>query len=124
MSENAAQTVQKVIQDVLAPDVRELKVLVAGLQKQMDQRFQEVDRRFEQMDRRFEQMDQQMNFRFQHLEERLRLQDEKRDAQFQAILTHTELIVLRAVSPLSKRLAALEAVRQPPPSPAYEEIKA
>ena len=34
-----AQTVQKVIQDLVAPDVRELKTLVQGLQQQMDQRF-------------------------------------------------------------------------------------
>ncbi len=40
MPENIAQTVQKVIQDLVAPDVRELKSLVQGLQKQMDQRFE------------------------------------------------------------------------------------
>jgi hypothetical protein len=39
MSENVAQTVQKVIQDLVSPDVRELKVLVTALQKQIDQRF-------------------------------------------------------------------------------------
>ena len=39
MSENIAQTVQKAIQDLVAPDVRELKTNVAALQKQIDQRF-------------------------------------------------------------------------------------
>jgi hypothetical protein len=39
MPENIAQTVQKAIQDLVAPDVRELKVLVVALRKQIDQRF-------------------------------------------------------------------------------------
>jgi uncharacterized small protein (DUF1192 family) len=39
MPENIAETVQKAIQDLVAPDVRELKVLVVALQKQIDQRF-------------------------------------------------------------------------------------
>jgi hypothetical protein len=39
MPENIAQTVQKAIQDLVAPDVRELKVLVTALQKQIGQRF-------------------------------------------------------------------------------------
>jgi SpoVK/Ycf46/Vps4 family AAA+-type ATPase len=47
MPENIAQTVQKVIQDLVAPDVRELKVLVQGLQKQLHQRFEQIDKRFD-----------------------------------------------------------------------------
>ena len=52
MPENiAADRSRKAIQDLVAPDVRELKVSVAALQKQMDQRFgalsKEIDQRFE-----------------------------------------------------------------------------
>jgi hypothetical protein len=39
MAENAVQSVQSLIQDVLAPDVRELKVRVESLEKRMDERF-------------------------------------------------------------------------------------
>ncbi len=36
MSDNALQTLRKLIQDVIAPDVRELKVRVEGLEKQIE----------------------------------------------------------------------------------------
>lgn len=36
MSDNVLQTLQHLIQDVIAPDVRELKVRVSSLEKQMD----------------------------------------------------------------------------------------
>ena len=35
MSDNVLQTLQKLVQDVIAPDVRELKVRVEGVEKQI-----------------------------------------------------------------------------------------
>src|SRR5271157_5900931 len=46
MTDNVLQTLQQLIQDVIAPDVRELKVRVTSLEKQMDVRFDAVDVRF------------------------------------------------------------------------------
>jgi Mg2+ and Co2+ transporter CorA len=39
MSDNVLQSLQQLIQDVLAPDVRELKVRVAGIEKQLEMQF-------------------------------------------------------------------------------------
>lgn len=111
MPENIAQTVQKVIQDLVAPDVRELKVLVVALQKQIDQRFEaqqkQMDQRFELIDRRFDMQDQ-----------RATAQSQKTDAQFEALMAafgefkaQSELATIRVISQLSERVAVLESQR-------------
>jgi hypothetical protein len=43
MSDDILQTLQQLGQDVIAPDVRELKVRVASLEKQMDLRFSAME---------------------------------------------------------------------------------
>ena len=48
MSDNILQTLQKLVQDVIAPDVRELKVRV--VEKDMEVRFNAVDLRFNGID--------------------------------------------------------------------------
>jgi hypothetical protein len=47
MSENVLQTLQQLVQDVIAPDVRELKVRLTSLEKQMDVRFDAADQKAE-----------------------------------------------------------------------------
>ena len=93
MSENIAQTVQKVIQDLVAPDVRELKTLVLALQKQIDQRFEAQDQKTD-------------------------AQCQKTDAQFAALMAafsefkaQSELATIRVISQLSERVAVLESHR-------------
>jgi exonuclease VII large subunit len=112
MSENIAQTIQKALQDLVAPDVRELKILVAGLQKQIDQRFEQVNQRFEQVDQRFETQRQEMNQRFD-------AQSKQSEAQFQALMAafgefkaQSELATMRVIATLSERVAVLEARHQ------------
>jgi DNA-binding TFAR19-related protein (PDSD5 family) len=39
MSENVVETLQKLIQDVVAPDVRELKVRMTALEKQTETQY-------------------------------------------------------------------------------------
>jgi hypothetical protein len=87
MSENIAQTVQKAVQDIVAPDVRELKVLVTALQKQIDQRFDAQNDKSETQ--------------FRALMAAL--------GEFKA---QSELTSLRVISALSERVAVLEAQRQ------------
>ena len=117
MSENIAQTVQKVIQDLVAPDVRELKTLVLALQKQMDQRFDAQEKR---MDQRFDAQEKRMDQRFdaqeKRFEQRFDAQDQKTDAQFKALMSalgefkaQSELTTMRVISQLSERVAVLEA---------------
>lgn len=98
MPENIAQTIQKAIQDLVAPDVRELKVLMAALQKQMDQRF---DAQSKEINQRFES------------------QSKASEAQFKALMAalgefkaQSELASLRVISSLSERVAVLEARQQ------------
>lgn len=45
MSENILQTLQQLVQDVIAPDVRALKVRSDSLEKQMDVRFDAMDQK-------------------------------------------------------------------------------
>jgi hypothetical protein len=86
MSENIAQTVQKVIQDLVAPDVRELKSLVTALQKQLDQRF--------------DAQDQKTEAQFKALM-----------AAFGEFKAQSELTSIRVISQLSERVAVLESHR-------------
>ncbi len=94
MAENVLQTLQRLVQDVIAPDVRELKVGLSSLEKLMDDRFKSVDERFSSLERQSE-------------------------AQFKAILAaigesraQVELANMRGIAALSERVAALEARRQ------------
>lgn len=111
MSENLLQTLQQLVQDVIAPDVRELKARVSSLEKQMDVRFDAVDVRFDAVDTRFNALEQKTETRFSALEQKM-------DAQFKAILAaigeskaQSELITTRLLAPLSER-AVLEALRR------------
>ena len=45
MPESIVLTIKKVMQDLVAADVRELKTLVVDLQKQIDQRFDAQDKK-------------------------------------------------------------------------------
>jgi hypothetical protein len=91
VTDNLVQTLQHLLQDVIAPDVRELKVRVASLEKQIDVRFAAVDQRFDAL-------------------------DQKNDAQFKAILAaigesraQAELTSMRVIAALSERVAVLQA---------------
>ena len=112
MSENLLQTLQQLVQDVIAPDVRELKVRVSSLEKQMDVRFDGVDVRFNAVDMRFNALEQKMDSRFAVLEQ-------KSDVQFKAIMAaigkskaQPELTTMRLIAPLAERIAVLEAQRR------------
>ena len=86
MSDNVLQTLQQLVQDVIAPDVRELKVRVTSLEKQMDVRFDAIDQK---IDARFDSLMAAIS-----------------ESKAQAELTN-----LRVIASLSERVAALEAQR-------------
>ena len=73
MSENILQTAQHLVQDVISPDIRELKVNQAALEKQ-------IAALEKHMDIRFNSADQKSDARFETLEK-------KSDAQFNALLS-------------------------------------
>ena len=86
MAENVVESVQRLIQDVIAPDVRELKVRVASLEKRMDERFNSMK---EQIDSNFKAI--------------LSAIGESR--------AQSELATVRELSELRERVAVLEAQR-------------
>lgn len=73
MAENIAQTVQKVIQDLVAPDVRELKTVVTNLQSELTHVESSLQK---QIDQRFEAQDKKAE-----------AQNQKADAQFRALMS-------------------------------------
>ncbi len=108
MSENIAQTVQKAIQDLVAPDVRELKTLVTNLQNQLVHVESSLQK---QIDQRFDSQSQKTDAQFKAL-------DQKTDAQFKTLMSalgefkaQSELTTIRVISQLSERVAVLEARR-------------
>jgi capsule polysaccharide export protein KpsE/RkpR len=93
MSENVLKTLQQLVQDVIAPDVRELKVRVVALEKQMDANHQA-------------------------LSEKIDSQTAQMKSQFQAIMAaiseskaQSELTSYKLISSLAERVAVLEARR-------------
>jgi hypothetical protein len=104
MSDNILQTLQQLVQDVIAPDVRELNVRVGSLEKRLDLFEKHVDDRFNAMEKR-------VDVRFDAL-------DQKSEARFDAIMAaiaesraQSELSVFRMVAALSERVPVLEAQR-------------
>jgi iron uptake system EfeUOB component EfeO/EfeM len=122
MSDNVVQTVQHILQDVIAPDVRELKANQVSLEKQlgalekhMEARFESLekktDARFESLERQIDSLDEKTDSRFDSLEK-------KTDAQFNALLAaisesraQAELTNMRVIASLSERVAVLESQR-------------
>jgi len=93
MSENVLQTLQQLVQDVIAPDVRELKVRLTASEKYMDVRFTALESRFDAA-------------------------DQKAEARFDALMAaisesraQAELTNMRVIAALSERVAVLEAQR-------------
>ncbi len=84
MPENILQTLQQLVQDVIAPDVRELKVRVSSLEKSMDMRFNALE--------------QKMDIQFKAVLAAIG------ESRAQAELTNVKLL-----ASLSERVAVLEA---------------
>lgn len=102
MTENVLQTLQNLVQDVIAPDVREVKVRLAALETTLDIRFSAIEQRLHVMDEKIDQ--------------RLAALDQKIELQFQAIMSaiseakaHGELAGMRTITALAERVAVLES---------------
>ena len=86
MADNVLHSLQQLIQDVIAPDVRELKVRVTAFEKQMDVRF--------------DAMEQQQEAQFRAIM-----------AAIAESKAQAELSTMRLIASLSERVAVLEAQR-------------
>ncbi len=76
---------RKVLQDVVAPDLKAINVRLDAVERVMNLRFEQVDERFEQIGKRFEQMDRRIDERFAQ-SEKLTL------AKFDQVLARIELL--------------------------------
>ena len=116
MTENLLQTLQHLIQDVIAPDVRETKTELKAFKENVDVRFDALEKH---MDARFGAAKGSVDVRFDAVDVRFDALNEKIDAQFKVLLAtlgefraRTELANLQFKSEIGERLAALEARRQ------------
>jgi len=129
MSDN----ILKILQDVIAPDIREIKaqqqamqqqmdLRFDAMQQQMDTRFREVDTRFREVDTRFKSIEHQIEFQVGGLKQQL----ESHVASVNANMNHLEKQLLsafaisqaqveltgtKAIVDLRERVAVLESQR-------------
>jgi outer membrane murein-binding lipoprotein Lpp len=118
MSDNILQTLQHLVQDVIAPDVRELKANQSALEKQINALEKHMDVRFTTADQKNDARFEAVDTRFNAVDARFDALDKKSDAQFSALLSaisesraQAELTNLRVIASLSERVAVLEAQR-------------
>ncbi len=129
--ENLLQTVKTVIQDVVAPDVRELKVKLDGLDKRIDSVETNLEKRISSvetnLEKRISSVEANLGKRIDSVEASVqsvrdqlttmeRHMTEQNASQLNAILAaigqskaETELIVFKQVSAIAERLSAVEA---------------
>jgi hypothetical protein len=87
MSDNILKTIQSILQDIIAPDIREIKAQQAAMQQQMDFRFKA--------------MEDHMN----HVEKQLL-------SAFAASQLQVELTGTKAIVDIRERVAVLESQRE------------
>ena len=87
MSDNILQTLQHLVQDVIAPDVRELKANQAASEKQIAALERHMDFRFVAADQKNDARFNAIEARFDAIDARLDTYDKKSDAQFNALLS-------------------------------------
>ena len=104
MTENLLQTLQQLVQDVIAPDVRELKVRASALEKQGESQF-------EALDKRMDNLQKQMETQYTALQR-------QNEAQYHSVLAaiaesraQAEVLNVREMARLSERIAVLESQR-------------
>jgi len=64
---SVVEDVRTVVQDFLAPELRELKARVEALEKRMDDRFEHVERSFEHVERSFGLMERSAQARHEQV---------------------------------------------------------
>jgi flagellar capping protein FliD len=118
MSENILQTAQHLVQDVISPDIRELKANLSALEKQIAALEKHMDVRFDAVDEKTDARLGALDLRLATFDHRLDSMDKKSDAQFNALLAaiseakaQAELTNMRVIASLSERVAILESQR-------------
>jgi hypothetical protein len=113
MTDNVLQTLQQPVQDVIAPDVRELKVRQASFERLVDERFNSPAKSF---DERFNSLTKEKDMRFSALEECFTLRARQSEIEFKTPMSaiseskaQTDLAWVRECSDLRERIALIES---------------
>ena len=111
--ENIVQSVKTAIQDVVAPDVRELKVKTEALREQITSVDKRLSEQIASVDKR---LSEQIASLERHMGEKFEASAARSDAQFHALLAaiaqskaENELMVYKQLSSLTQRVTVLEA---------------
>ncbi len=105
MNENVLQPLQQFIQDVLVPDVRELKVRIGVIEKQIGA-----------LEKQIGGLEKQMEYQYNLVRDQMNMMRDQQDAQFKAIMAaiaesraQSNLDTFKLIAGLSERMAVLEA---------------
>ena len=109
MADNVLQTLQHVIQDVIAPDVRELKVRLAALEKQSETQYNSLEKK---SDTQYNSLRDQ----FSSLRDQFSSLRDQQDSNFKALMSaigestaKQDLETYKLIVALTERVSALEA---------------
>jgi len=115
MSENVLKTIQSILQDIIAPDIREIKARQAAMQEQIDLRFKEVETRFNAVDKQIELqvggLKQQFETHVHGMDTQMGYLEKHLLSAFATSQMQTELTGAKAVVDLRERIAVLETQR-------------
>ena len=83
---------RKVLQDVIAPDLKAINVRLDAVERVMNLRFEQVDKQFEQVDKRFEQIEKRFDQFEKRMDERFAQSEKLTLAKFDQLLSRIELL--------------------------------
>jgi hypothetical protein len=113
MTDNLLQTLQQLVPDVIAPEVRELKVRQASFERLVDERF---NSRAKVFDERSNSLTKERDMRFFALEECFPLQARPSEIGFKTLMSaiseskaQTDLAGVREFSDLREWIAVIES---------------
>jgi hypothetical protein len=127
MSDNVLRTIQSILQDVIAPDLREIKAQQAAMQQQIDLRFKEVDTRFKAMEDHIQTqvsglrqeiaiqiggLRQEFNIQVDGLNKQMSHMEKQLLAAFATSQLQVELTGTKAIVDIRERVAVLESQRE------------
>ena len=113
MTDNLLQTLQQLVPNVIAPEVRELKVRQASFERLVDERF---NSRAKVFDERSNSLTKERDMRFSALEESFPLQARPSEIGFKTLMSaiseskaQTDLAGVREFSDLREWVAVIES---------------
>ncbi len=94
---------RKLLQDLIAPELKALQGQLTSLEKTMDARFAAVDGKFASIDGRFASLEKTMDARFAAM-------NDKMDAQKESLLAETRVLSVTLTSSLSMMTRTLQDI--------------